>query len=433
MACGCVESDAQGSLPALLRAIALLTDRERRTGLGGNGEERSSVTKCLLANLQACGSFLQSQHPTWWNRVQQAEQELLAVTSCNGSDGSWEFVVRSLVLLRLLCEAAATQSKPSTLSNGPPLLSVADQKVVKTLLQFVVCLGVSPLLEVGVAIPLQTRLKSSSWMPEEAPAIGDRALRTRRLYILAQTLVFLSQERVTFGPLLCSLFLSDVLATLAQLGYEGKAVKVVEQMSSSVVEATPTDGPLVDTWWRAVDAGWPRRALREVLHCVHQPFAVQQLMTLQSPKPAHTPGQSEEGVTSPPRPSLVPPPKWLRAACGRLLTELLLKPRGVRAVVEGFVLSCPSTGGPVEWRKFDALGGIVSQCPAQLDPAQYCRQVCPQVSCGGQYWPLWPMGCYWRVVYYSSGGFGFVAEVTRATALRCAGAGAAGLLPHRGE
>ena len=101
-----------------------------------------------------------------------------------------------------------------------------------------------------MAIPLQTRLKNSSWMPEEAPAIGDRALRTRRLYILAQTLVFLSQERVTFGPLLCSLFLSDVLATLAQLGYEGRAVKVVEQMSSSVVEATPTDGPLVDTWWR---------------------------------------------------------------------------------------------------------------------------------------------------------------------------------------
>ena len=55
MACGGAESDAQGSLPALLRGIALLTDRERRTGLGGNGEEGSSVTKCLLANLQACG------------------------------------------------------------------------------------------------------------------------------------------------------------------------------------------------------------------------------------------------------------------------------------------------------------------------------------------------------------------------------------------
>ena len=378
------EDDVRLRLNALLRGTALLTDKETRTGAGGSREE-TSVTKCLLANLKACGSFLQSHHSTLWNQVQQTEQELLAMSSCEETEGSWKFVVRSLVLLRELCEAVGSQSKLSSQSDGPPTsaLSVAEQKVVETLLQFVVSLGVSPLLEVGVAIPLHTRLKSSSWMPEEAPVISDRAVRTRRLYALTQTLVFLSQERVTFGPLLGSLFLPDLLAALTQLGYEGRAIKAMEKMTSSVGEATPTTGPVVGVCWGGVDAEWPRRALREVLHCVHQPFAAQQLMALQSPKPAHTPVQGEEGATPLPRPSLVPPPKWLRAACGQLLTELLLKPKGVRAVVEGFVLSCHPTGAVVEWRMFDALGAIVSRCPAKLDPGQYCRQVCPQVSCGG--------------------------------------------------
>ena len=381
MAAGSTAGEAQLKLTALLQGAALMIAKEGGP-VARESEEESSVSKCLLTNLQACSSFLQSQDVTFWEHVQQTEGELLAITSCEGSDVEWRFVVRSLVLMWLLCETVTSRSSLSGPSDSPSL-SVADQKAVESLLQFVVSLGVSPLLEVGVMTPLHTRLKTSSWMPEEVPVISDRALRTRRLCIVTQTLVFLLRERVTFGPLLGSLFLPDLLAALTQLSYEGSATKEMEKMAHSVDEATPTTSQSVDIHWGRVDVGWPRRALREVLHCVHQPFAVQQLMALQSPKPTQVPRQRREGAAPVPHSSLVPPPKWLRTACGQLLTELLLKPRGVWAVVEGFLLSCRPTGAVVEWKMFDALGGIVARCPAKLDPSQYCRQVCPQVSCGG--------------------------------------------------
>ncbi|NXK98267.1 TNG6 protein, partial [Formicarius rufipectus] len=77
-------------------------------------------------------------------------------------------------------------------------------------------------------------------------------------------------------------------------------------------------------------------------------------------------------------------PAWLRRLCGRLLSERLLRPGGVQAVVRGIL---EGTGGgagaeaaALDWRKCDAIAKILASCPQQcLSLEDYYRQVCPQI------------------------------------------------------
>ncbi|XP_064527133.1 transport and Golgi organization protein 6 homolog isoform X2 [Pseudopipra pipra] len=85
-----------------------------------------------------------------------------------------------------------------------------------------------------------------------------------------------------------------------------------------------------------------------------------------------------------PRAGLGPAPAWLRRLCGRLLSERLLRPNGVQAVVRGVL---EGTGGgagaeaaALDWRKCDAVAKILASCPQQcLSLEDYYRQVCPQI------------------------------------------------------
>ncbi|NXU98130.1 TNG6 protein, partial [Cettia cetti] len=85
-------------------------------------------------------------------------------------------------------------------------------------------------------------------------------------------------------------------------------------------------------------------------------------------------------------------PAWLRRLCGHLLSERLLRPGGVQAVVRGVLeatdgeISAAVVGGAgaeaaaLDWRKCDAVGKILAACPQQcLSLEDYYRQVCPQI------------------------------------------------------
>ncbi|NXJ26573.1 TNG6 protein, partial [Dicrurus megarhynchus] len=77
-------------------------------------------------------------------------------------------------------------------------------------------------------------------------------------------------------------------------------------------------------------------------------------------------------------------PAWLRRLCGHLLSERLLRPGGVQAVVRGVLEGTDGGAGTeaaaLDWRKCDAVGKILAACPQQcLSLEDYYRQVCPQV------------------------------------------------------
>ncbi|NXU80737.1 TNG6 protein, partial [Oreotrochilus melanogaster] len=77
-------------------------------------------------------------------------------------------------------------------------------------------------------------------------------------------------------------------------------------------------------------------------------------------------------------------PAWLRRLCGQLLSERLVRPNGVQAVVRGIM---EGTGGgagteaaAVDWRKCDAVAKILASCPQQcLSLEDYYCLVCPQI------------------------------------------------------
>ncbi|NWH70840.1 TNG6 protein, partial [Piaya cayana] len=81
-------------------------------------------------------------------------------------------------------------------------------------------------------------------------------------------------------------------------------------------------------------------------------------------------------------------PAWLRRLCGQLLSERLLRPNGVQAVVRGIM---EGTGGDVaggagaeaaavDWRKCDAVAKVLASCPQQcLSLEDYYGLVCPQI------------------------------------------------------
>ncbi|NXQ72431.1 TNG6 protein, partial [Quiscalus mexicanus] len=75
---------------------------------------------------------------------------------------------------------------------------------------------------------------------------------------------------------------------------------------------------------------------------------------------------------------------WLRRLCGHLLSERLLRPSGVQAVVRGVLEATDGGAGAeaaaLDWRKCDAVGKILAACPQQcLSLEEYYRQVCPQI------------------------------------------------------
>ncbi|NWU30594.1 TNG6 protein, partial [Dyaphorophyia castanea] len=77
-------------------------------------------------------------------------------------------------------------------------------------------------------------------------------------------------------------------------------------------------------------------------------------------------------------------PAWLRRLCGHLLSERLLRPGGVQAVVRGVLEGTDGGAGTeaaaLDWRKCDAVGKILAACPQQcLSLEDYYRQVCPQI------------------------------------------------------
>ncbi|NWH41327.1 TNG6 protein, partial [Chloropsis hardwickii] len=83
-------------------------------------------------------------------------------------------------------------------------------------------------------------------------------------------------------------------------------------------------------------------------------------------------------------------PAWLRRLCGHLLSERLLRPGGVQAVVRGVLEGTEGEWGALggagaeaaalDWKKCDAVGKILAACPQQcLSLQDYYRLVCPQI------------------------------------------------------
>uniref|UniRef100_A0A8C3NNY4 Transport and golgi organization 6 homolog n=1 Tax=Cyanoderma ruficeps TaxID=181631 RepID=A0A8C3NNY4_9PASS len=260
-----------------------------------------------------------------------------------GAEPGWATACGLLALLLCLKERlaalAASPATPAAPGAPPPpgadTLSVGQERAVRRALRAAVGLGLLPHLPLGLG-------------PE--PGLGPPpGTRGPRLFAVVTALVELARLPALGAPLLAR-HLRLLLSGLCGLGHGPAA------LCQGVSEA---------------ERAQCREALRDILDRVYQPLAVQELLILQ--------GQPKQRS-----PSAGAALAWLRRLCGHLLSERLLRPGGVQAVVRGVLEGTDGGAGAeaaaLDWRKCDAVGKILAACPQQcLSLEDYYRQVCPQI------------------------------------------------------
>ncbi|KAJ7399654.1 Transport and Golgi organization protein 6 like protein [Pitangus sulphuratus] len=263
-----------------------------------------------------------------------------------GAEPGWAAACGLLALLlclkeRLAALAAAPAAAAAPGAPPPPAadtLSAGQARAVRRALRAAVGLGLLPHLPPGLG-----------------PCPGPPPLGPRGARLLAAVAALAELARLpALGVPLLASHLRLLLAGLCVLGHGPAA------LCQGVSEA---------------ERARCREALQDILDRVYQPLAVQELLVLQGPPKQSVPR---------PRAGPGPAPAWLRRLCGHLLSERLLRPNGVQAVVRGVL---EGTGGgagaeaaALDWRKCDAVAKILASCPQQcLSLEDYYRQVCPQI------------------------------------------------------
>uniref|UniRef100_A0A8D2DAP4 Transport and golgi organization 6 homolog n=1 Tax=Sciurus vulgaris TaxID=55149 RepID=A0A8D2DAP4_SCIVU len=346
-------------LEQILEALKLLLSP------GGSGSSSLQITKhdILLATLKSNLSALEDKllKDPQWKKLKLLRDEIAnkAEWPQNSVDITWSFTSQALLLLLCLKEtmirlvAAFNPGKPNPRtpevapSLSPDTLSISQQKTVQSVLQFVVTLGVCPYLMPGVGVPLRYRTEFGA-VVQDVVCLDAAPHATQRLY---------TSCKLDF----CRHF-GDITAGLCQLGF--CPTKENHQHSWK----SPYFLQILTEEERTLSRG----ALKDLLDQVYQPLAVRELLILQGGPP-----QSCTDVKTQLR---CRAPAWLRRLCGQLLSERLMRPSGVQAVVRAFWKESDAEATAADWKKCDLIAKILASCPQQsLSPESYYRDICPQI------------------------------------------------------
>ncbi|KAM7002325.1 transport and Golgi organization protein 6 homolog [Tautogolabrus adspersus] len=365
---------------AILSALNILT---KPLGDGSVHNAQSSHQEALVVVLRANRALLLEQlhSDSSFQEVRKLREEVMADAdwfSSDTEDSVWAFVQECLLLFLALAQHLSDELKifekmppPSavkqrTAEMAPPLppdvLSVAQQKTLGAALQFVVSLGLCPYLAPGVGVPLGCR--SAFWATvEKLVCTGTVVVRRRRLLTTTKVLLKLA-ELSALATLVFTRHLGDVMAALCHLGYQPQRAEGGGTEKDKVQDLSAEEGQMC------------KKALKSLLGKVYQPIVIKELLILQGGPTQSAAVGSSAGSSS--RAARGSAPAWLRRLCGQLLSERLMQPNGVQAVVRAILGG--GTGGESDWKKCECVARILRTCPQQSVSADcYYRQVCPQI------------------------------------------------------
>ncbi|XP_058565275.1 transport and Golgi organization protein 6 homolog isoform X2 [Neofelis nebulosa] len=323
-------------LESILEALKLLLS----PGASDSGSLQITKHDVLLATLSSNLSALEDKllKDPHWKKLKLLRDEIAdkAEWPQNSVDVTWSFTSQTLLLLLCLKEtmihlaADFSPGKPNLRTPeaapalSPDTLSISQQKTVQSVLQFVVTFGVCPYLVPGVGVPLRCRTAFGA-VVQDVVCLSAPPDATRRLYTSCRILLNIAHH-TSLGSLIFCRHFGDIAAGLCQLGF------------------CPTK----------------RKPLKP----------------------------EEESCTDEKTQVRCRAPAWLRRLCGQLLSERLMKPSGVQAVVRGILegAGAGAAGGSdaeamaADWKKCDLIAKILASCPQQsLSPEDYYRDICPQI------------------------------------------------------
>ncbi|XP_060694296.1 transport and Golgi organization protein 6 homolog [Hemiscyllium ocellatum] len=346
------------------------------------------LLQTLCHNLSVLDQKLQ-QDSNWATLQQLRERVISQLTwSVRSDDAVWNFVTEVLVqllclkhtMIELLEQFVPPKRNPKSPECAPALppdtLSILQQKTVQTALQFVITLGICPYLLPGVGTPLRCRSDFAGTV-EKLVCYLASPRGMWRLYIVTMALLDIASHP-SLENLILTRHLGDLLASLCQLAYSPKKYQqnLMSEETSRQEDSEKRKG-LTDAEQQSC-----QQALQKLLDRVYQPIVVKELLILQGGI------KQVASVCVGKTQTFSQTPAWLRHRCGQLLSERLMKPNGVQAVVRGIVEGAGAgiAGGQsaeaaaADWRKCDIVARILASCPQQcLSVEEYYRQVCPQV------------------------------------------------------
>ncbi|XP_077611784.1 transport and Golgi organization protein 6 homolog [Crocuta crocuta] len=362
-------------LESILEALQLLLSP------GASDSSSLQITKhdVLLATLSSNLSALEDKllKDPHWTKLKLLKDEIAnkAEWPQNSVDVTWRFTSQALLLLLCLKEsmihlaADFNPGKPNLRTPeaapalSPDTLSISQQKTVQSVLQFVVTLGVCPYLMPGVGIPLRCRTEFGA-VVQDVVCLTAPPEATRRLFTSCRVLLNVTHH-TSLGSLIFCRHFGDIAAGLCQLGFCPTKRKPGKPEEEVLTEEERT---------------FSRQALRDILDQVYQPLAVRELLILQGGPPQSCTDEKTQVRCR--------APAWLRRLCGQLLSERLMKPSGVQAIVRGILegAGAGEAGGSdaeamaADWKKCDLIAKILASCPQQsLSPEDYYRDICPQI------------------------------------------------------
>uniref|UniRef100_A0A673U9K5 Transport and golgi organization 6 homolog n=1 Tax=Suricata suricatta TaxID=37032 RepID=A0A673U9K5_SURSU len=366
---------ATSGMESILQALKLLLSP------GASDSSSLQITKhdVLLATLSSNLSALEDKllKDPHWKQLKLLRDEIASQAEWpqNSADVTWSFTCQALLLLlclketmiRLAADFNPGKPDPRTPEAAPALspdtLSISQQKTVQSALQFVVTLGVCPYLMPGVGVPLRCRTEFGA-VVQDVVCLSAPPDATCRLFTSCRVLLSVAGHTSLRSLVFCCHF-GDIAAGLCQLGFCPTKRKPLKPEEEVLTEEERT---------------FSREALRDILDQVYQPLAVRELLLLQGGPP-----QSHADEKTPVRRRV---PAWLRRLCGQLLSERLMRPSGVQAVVRGILegAGAGAAGGSdaeaaaADWKKCDLIAQILASCPQQsLSPEDYYRGLCPQI------------------------------------------------------
>lgn len=273
----------------------------------------SSIENNLAKALNVCGDE-KLQHWMVQHKVfPTCESEL---------GGTWKFI--------RVCLTCLVHLKHIT-SNKEILISVNQKAAVKSCLQFVTALGISPFLKAGVGVSVESR--NSKFVLDLKSDLSELD-QLKRLSAVVRVLVKLIEDKSwQLYAVILPIVITDLLPALIQLSWGPNVTKT--------------------------DAEEFRQLTATVLESLHQPTLIRELMVCLNPRPGPT-----------------KPPAWYVRTCSKLLTRRLLAPRGVVSTVRA--LHDLSQSEENQSKRCETTGKLLLG-PHGPKPQEYYLHLCPQL------------------------------------------------------
>ncbi|CAI2174947.1 13312_t:CDS:10 [Funneliformis geosporum] len=262
-----------------------------------------------------------------------------------------QFVEKCLETLELL---------QYTLTNINDLKGVRDLRLIHTMLEIVITWGVYPCLLSGVGVPLSRRTRSGYIQNEllqdlstEEKIIKNKKTSPFSLYSQLYNLMK-SLTNIMFTE-----HLTDVYAALLQLAYG--------PLSKRKLIATPpqnNDEKLVSSITsevtRDLDEGEIERMHKESIEMFRKVFesadsfqSLEALTMLLSSSTLHL------------------SPKWFKSVCGRFLSQILLRPNGIRDVIDFMI----GGEGEVNLTTLETISKLILSVPNQVKSIEVIQSI----------------------------------------------------------